>query len=246
MALAIILAAGKGTRMRSYLPKPLVSFKEKPIVLHIIEAFEKAGIEEINLIVGYEAPKVISVIEDKANYILQPKQNGTADAVKQAKNHVHWKGQNVFVFVGDAPLITPETIHALELHHIKTGAGCTFLTATFDIDLPYARVIRNDAGVVIGCVEERNANKEQLKIRELLSSHFIFKGDDLFELLDSIEPDPKNDEYYLTDIIQIFLSKGLKVEALSIDHYQELVGLNTPEDLQWAEQFVSSIQPNVL
>lgn len=242
MSIAIILAAGKGTRMRSDLPKPLVSFKEKPIVIHIIEAFEKAGITDIQLVVGYEANKVISTIENRAHYILQKKQNGTADAVKQAEAAIDWHNENIFVFVGDAPLITSETIKQLEAHHIHSGASCTFLTATFDIDLPYARVIKNDAGIVIACIEEKNATKEQLKIKELLSSHFIFKGDDLFKYIHQIEPDPKNEEYYLTDIIPIFLSKGLKVETLQVDHYQELVGLNTPEDLQWAEQFTASIQ----
>jgi bifunctional N-acetylglucosamine-1-phosphate-uridyltransferase/glucosamine-1-phosphate-acetyltransferase GlmU-like protein len=242
MSIAIILAAGKGTRMRSDLPKPLVSFKEKPIVIHIIEAFEKAGISDIQLVVGYEADKVISTIENRANYILQKKQNGTADAVKQAEEVIDWHNQNVFVFVGDAPLITSETIKKLESHHIQSGASCTFLTAIFDVDLPYARVIKNDAGVVIACIEEKNATKEQLKIKELLSSHFIFKGDDLFKYIHQIEPDSKNNEYYLTDIIPIFLSNGLAVETLQVDHYQELVGLNTPEDLQWAEQFTASIQ----
>lgn len=242
MSIAIILAAGKGTRMRSDLPKPLVSFKEKPIVIHIIEAFEKAGITDIQMVVGYEANKVIATLENRVNYILQKKQNGTADAVKQAEAVIDWHNQNIFVFVGDAPLITSETIKQLESHHIQSGASCTFLTAVFDVDLPYARVIKNDAGIVIACVEEKNATKEQLKIKELLSSHFIFKGDDLFKYIHEIEPDSKNEEYYLTDIIPIFLSKGLKVETLQVEHYQELVGLNTPEDVQWAEQFTASIQ----
>lgn len=244
MSIALILAAGKGTRMRSLLPKPLVSFKDKPIVTHIIKAFEKAGIDDIHLIVGHEADKIISTIENRASYILQKNQTGTADAVKHAESEIDWHNQHVFVFVGDAPLITPETIKKLETHHIKSNANCTFLTAIFDVDLPYARVIRNDAGVVIACVEEKNASKEQLQIRELLSSHFIFKGSDLFKLIHEIDADPKNGEYYLTDIIPIFLSKGLKVETVQIAHYQELVGLNTPEDLQWAEQFTASIQTN--
>jgi len=244
MSIALILAAGKGTRMRSYLPKPLISFKEKPIVIHIIEAFEKAGIKDIHLVVGYEANKIVSTVEDRAKYILQKNQNGTADAVKQAVDTIDWRNKNVFVFVGDAPLITAETIRKLESHHSKSGASCTFLTAIFDIDLPYARVIKNDAGIVIACIEEKNATKEQLKIKELLSSHYIFKGDDLFKFIHKIETDPNNGEYYLTDIIPVFLSNGLKVETLQIEHYQELVGLNTPEDLQWAEEFTTSIQTN--
>ncbi|HSZ73043.1 MAG TPA: hypothetical protein VK750_10235, partial [Cytophagaceae bacterium] len=104
----------------------------------------------------------------------------------------------------------------------------------------YARVIKNEKGEVLACVEEKNATAEQLLIDELLSSHFIFKSKDLFLYLDKIKPDKDNQELYLTDIIGIFLKEKMKVETLSIANYQELVGLNTPEDIQWAEAFVHS------
>ena len=97
-------------------------------------------------------------------------------------------------------------------------------------------MIKNVSGKLIGCVEEKNATEEQLKIRELLTSHFIFNGNDLFNLLSEIKADADNQEYYLTDIIQLFLNKGMVVETLKIDSYKELVGLNTPEDILWAEE----------
>ena len=141
-------------------------------------------------------------------------------------------------------MISADTISWLEEHHKLTQASCTFLTATFPIDLPYARVVKNKEGVLLGCVEEKNATAEQLQIRELLSSHFIFKGEDLFSNLLEIKGDKDNGEFYLTDIITILLHKKLRVEALKIDDYQELVGLNTPEDIQWAEQFITSTKNN--
>ncbi len=137
-------------------------------------------------------------------------------------------------------MITAKTIKKLESHHIKTGASCTFLTALFPIDFPYARVIKNGKGELIACIEEKNATPEQLKIRELLSSHFIFKGEDLFKYLSEIKPDKDNKELYLTDIIGIMLKKGLKVETLQIADYKELVGLNTPGEIAWAEETLKS------
>jgi bifunctional N-acetylglucosamine-1-phosphate-uridyltransferase/glucosamine-1-phosphate-acetyltransferase GlmU-like protein len=235
MSIAILLAAGKGTRMRSGLPKPIVPFMGKPIVAHIIESFKLAGINDVTLIVGYGAEHVKEKIGNNVTYVYQAEQKGTAHAVMQVPETSTLLNSNVFVFVGDSPLITADTIKKLESHHINTGASCTFLTAQFPIQLPYARVIRNDAGELIACIEEKNATLEQLKIRELLTSHFIFNGTDLFKNLNDIKPDKGNGELYLTDIIEIMLAKNLKVEALQINDYKELVGLNTLEDLQWAE-----------
>lgn len=234
MSIAIILAAGKGTRMRSALPKPLVPLMGKPIVSYIIESFKKAGINEVSLIVGHGAEEVKEKIGSGVQYFYQAEQKGTAHAVKQVPESI-LGNTNVFVFVGDSPLISADTIKKLETHHAQTGASCTFLTALFPINLPYARVLRNDKGELIACIEEKNATAEQLKVRELLSSHFIFKGEDLVNYLNEIKPDTGNGELYLTDIIGIMLAKGLKVETLQIDNYKELVGLNTPEEVAWAE-----------
>ncbi|HWY99179.1 MAG TPA: NTP transferase domain-containing protein [Bacteroidia bacterium] len=241
MSIAIILAAGKGTRMRSTLPKPLVPLMGKPIVSYIIETFKNAGVNEVSLIVGHGAEEVKDKIGNKVHYYYQAEQKGTAHAVKQVPESI-LRNSNVFVFVGDSPLISTDTIKKLEAHHIQTGASCTFLTALFPIDLPYARVLRNDKRELVACVEEKNATAEQLKVRELLSSHFIFKGEDLVKYLNEIKPDKGNGELYLTDIIGIMLDKGLKVETLQIENYKELVGLNTPEDLLWAEGAIKSGQ----
>lgn len=236
MSIAIILAAGKGTRMRSHLPKPIVPFKGKPIVSYLIDGLTHAGIEDVYLIVGHGADEVREEIGEDVHYVYQMEQKGTAHAVLQMRYTEAWKDTNVFVFVGDSPLIQSSTIKLLEKHHRDSNASCTFLTADFPIDLPYARVIKNESGQLIDCVEEKNASEDQLKIRELLTSHFIFKGNDLFDHLTEIKADKDNGEFYLTDIIHVFLNKGMIVETVKIDSYQELVGLNTPEDLEWAEE----------
>jgi bifunctional N-acetylglucosamine-1-phosphate-uridyltransferase/glucosamine-1-phosphate-acetyltransferase GlmU-like protein len=238
--IALILAAGKGTRMKSDLPKPLVEVNKKPIVEYITEALESAGINEIAIVVGYKAELVKSALKTTYKFINQAEQKGTAHAVSCAKDIINWKGKDIFVFVGDSPLISKASIRNLLEHHRKTNADSTILTSDFKIKLPYARIIRDKSGKLLKFVEERNADSEELKITELLSSHFLFKGDSLFGYLDQIKPDAQNDEYYLTDIINIFLENGMKVETINIPEYEELVGLNTPEDISWAENFLNN------
>jgi UDP-N-acetylglucosamine diphosphorylase/glucosamine-1-phosphate N-acetyltransferase len=236
--IGLIMAAGKGTRMKSDLPKPVVELKGKPLAQYIIEAFHKAGINQVALVVGYKSDIVKQTLGKNNIYIEQNEQKGTGHAIMQTKDHLDWQDKDLFIFVGDSPLITSSTINRLKEHHNKTNADCTFLSAEFKIYLPYGRIIRDENGQLVKCVEEKNASPEELKIRELLSSHFIFKANSLYKYLFEITPDPDNGEYYLTDILEIFIKHGLKVEILKIDDYEELVGLNTPEDISWAEQIL--------
>lgn len=236
-SIALILAAGKGTRMKSDLPKPIVPFKGKPLVSHIIKSFEGARVKNVYLVVGYGASEVMRAIPVNVGFIMQREQRGTGHAVMEGKEILPYQNKNLFIFVGDAPLISSNTIKKLKEHHEQTGAACTFLTAEFPTGIPYARIIRDKNGKLIKCVEEKNATEEEKKINELLSSHFIFNADLLFDNINRIEPDKQNGEYYLTDMIDIFLKDGKKVEVLKIDSFQELLGLNTPEDVAWAENF---------
>lgn len=239
-SIGIILAAGKGTRMRSELPKPVVPLKNKPLAKYIIESFNDADVGEVALVVGYKSDVVKSILGDEYTYVEQKEQRGTGHAIMQAENVLNWRKKDVLIFVGDSPLISAKTVKQLLHHHRSTKADCTFLTSDFTMDLPYGRVIRDEHGKLIKCVEEKNADENELKIREMISSHFVFKGDKLFKHIHEIKPDPDNHEYYLTEILEIFINNGLKVESLKIDNFQELVGLNTPEDLVWAEEFLQN------
>lgn len=225
--------------MKSDLPKPIVPLDGKPLVQHLIDQFQEAGINQIAMIIGYKADKVKETLGQNILYIEQAEQKGTAHAVLQAKNKIEWTGKDIFVFVGDSPLITSHTIRELLAYHRLTNADCSFLTSEFKIKLPYARVIKDDQGNLVRCVEEKNASPEELEVTELLSSHFIFKAESLFDHLGEIQPDPENQEYYLTDILDIFLRKGLRVETLHIERFEELVGLNTPDDVAWAEEILN-------
>jgi UDP-N-acetylglucosamine diphosphorylase/glucosamine-1-phosphate N-acetyltransferase len=235
--LALILAAGKGTRMKSDLPKPLVPFMGKPIVEHLIDSFHEAGIEDVALVVGHGAEHIKAAFGADVQYVEQKEQLGTAHAVMMAEKPLDWKGKDIFVFVGDSPLVSSENIKALLKHHRKTDAACTFLTADFPEPYPYARLIRDDKGELLACIEERDCTEEQKKISQYLTSHYVFKAGHLFNYLHYIEPNLEKREYYLTDIIEILKEAGHKVETLAINEWQELVGLNTPEELQWAEDY---------
>ena len=240
MTAALILAAGKGTRMGSDLPKPLVELNGQPIVSYIVDAFLKTGIHDIHMVVGHGAKKVMKAIGPQISYVHQTEQKGTAHAVMMSEDNIFEDHDHVFVFVGDSPLISAKSIKALYKHHIQTKASCTFLTSKFPFGLPYARVVRGENQRLLKCVEEKNASTSELLINELLSSHFIFKVEDLYAYLEDIKPDKDNGELYLTDIINIFIQHHLPVETVFIENYAELVGLNTPEDLKWAESMLQN------
>jgi len=232
---AIVLAAGKGTRMRSHLPKPLVDVAGKPMIHHLCESIENAQMGPIAVVVGHGADQMRAALGTHIHTPLQAVQDGTASAVEFAKSSVT-SASDVFVSVGDSPLIRSETLTELLLHHRKSGAACTFLTAHFERHYPYGRVLRDTNGVVTGCVEERSATEEQKKIREYITSHYLFNAEALWQHLPEIQRHPESGERYLTDIIAILIASGKRVETLVIEDWRELVGLNTPEDVQWAEE----------
>lgn len=234
----LILAAGKGSRMGAALPKPLVPLAGKALLDYLLDAFEACGLEGSTVVVGYEGALVESHVGDRAACCWQHKRLGTAHAVESALPQLQSEAAHLLVFVGDSPLLRPETIGQLIHAHVASGAACTFLTATFEEPFPYARVIVDENGKLLGCVEERDASPTQKQVREYLSSHFIFQKKSLLEYLPRIQAHPKTGERYLTDMIPLLLEAGLPVSYHHIPDYRELVGLNTPGDLLWAEQYL--------
>ena len=231
----LLLAAGKGTRMGEGPPKPLVKLRGKSIILHLIESVELVGIRDIYLIVGCRANEVQAALGARVKYVWQEDQLGTAHAVETAGDIIQ-SYEQVLVFVGDSPLLKPETIRRLIEAHQESGAACSFLTADFPIKLPYARVIRNDCRRLVKCVEQRDATPSELGVTELMTSHLLFNSAFLATNLGNIKPHPVTGERYLTDLINIGLQAGETVLAEEVADYRQLVGLNTPEDLAWAEE----------
>ena len=234
----IVLAAGQGKRMRSSLPKPLVPVAGEAILHRLLRAVEESGIHRVAVVVGHGAAEVRASLGSQYSTPMQETREGTAHAVSVARSAVG-EAESVFVFVGDSPLLSPESIQALAQRHQISGAACSFLTSRFGQHFPYARVIRDEHGRVAACVEERDCSPEQAKISEYLSSHFVFNGPILWSLLEQVTPHPVTGERYLTDVIDLILEEGHGVEAVAIKDWRELVGLNTPEDVAWAEEVLA-------
>lgn len=231
---ALVLAAGRGTRMRSTRPKPLMPVAGRPIALWLLDSFAAAGVTDVVAVVGYGAEQVQAALAGRARFALQAQQLGMAHAVASAREALG-DAAEIFVFVGDGPLVRPESIRALLAHHRATDAAVSFLCADFPIDLPYARIIQDADGRVIRAVEARDADPADLAARRLLGSHYLFQAAALWRWLGDIQPHPQTGERYLTDILGLMLAAGERVEALVIPDWRELVGPNTPEELVWAE-----------
>ncbi len=232
---ALVLAAGKGTRMRSPLPKALVPLAGRGLTRRMLDALEGAGVTDNIVVVGHRAAEVRAALGDACRYAIQQQQLGMAHAVASAREEVG-EARHVMVVVGDSPLLRSASVVALLEHHLKTGAACTFLTASFPEPVPpYARVIRDEQGRLLRCVEERDATVAEKAVRELLTSHYVFEARALWPYLDQVPAHPVTGEHYLTDIVPLLLEARERVEVVDIEDHGELVGLNTPEELAWAE-----------
>ncbi|MGB0639994.1 MAG: NTP transferase domain-containing protein, partial [Myxococcota bacterium] len=164
----IILAAGQGKRMRSPLPKPLVPVAGRPIIDHLIDSVRAANISTISVVVGHQAEKMQAHLDPSVHTPLQSVRNGTAHAVDVARETVS-DADEIFVFVGDSPLISTPSIEHLQRVHRDSDAACSFLTANFEQHYPYARVIRSSDGGVAAVIEERDCTPEQTRITEYLT-----------------------------------------------------------------------------
>jgi bifunctional N-acetylglucosamine-1-phosphate-uridyltransferase/glucosamine-1-phosphate-acetyltransferase GlmU-like protein len=204
------------------------------LVLRLQDAVAEAGVGRTVVVVGHGAAQVRAALPPGVATAHQAVRDGTGGAVDCAREVVGDTAL-VFVFVGDSPLLRAESIQRLARAHSAAGAACSFLTATFPVSYPYARVIRDESGAVVACVEERDCTVEQRAIRELLTSHYCFDGPALWSALDAVGHSEKTGERYLTDVVAVLVSRGQRVHAEAIEDWRELVGINTPEELAWAE-----------
>lgn len=233
--LVLILAAGKGSRLKANCPKPLYPIDNKPIIMHIIDEFKQLNNIDICIVVGYQKEKIISLMGDDYLYAIQNNQLGTADAVRTASSIIE-KYENTFVFVGDAPFIDFKIVNDLYMSHLSLSADCSFLYSDFPFDLPYARLVQSSSGDLMKCIEYANANEREKRISSLFTSHYIFKSKKLLKFLPDIQEN-SNGEYYLTDIINIFLKKSLTLNPLFIKEFWKLMGINTQSDITQIKKY---------
>ena len=224
--MAIVMAAGKGTRMKSKKSKLVQKIYGKEIVKRAVENAEKAGVKEIVAVVGYMKEEVMSVLGNDVKYAFQEEMLGTGHAVMQAKEYLKGKQGKVLVLNGDVPLIRPETLNKLLEKSIENKEYATLLTAIYDNPKGYGRIVRDEGGNISAIVEEKDTTDEQKEIKEINAGIYCFDIEELLKALDEISPNNAQGEYYLTDVIQIMNDKGLKTGAVIVEDNTEILGIN--------------------
>jgi bifunctional UDP-N-acetylglucosamine pyrophosphorylase / glucosamine-1-phosphate N-acetyltransferase len=228
---AVILAAGKSTRMKSRVPKPLHPVCGLPLTAHVSEACKAAGVTRTVVVVGFEADAVKEGLGTGYEFALQADQRGSGDAAKAAEEALRGFDGPVLVLAGDVPLLRAETVRTLLRHHRETGAAATLLTSFLDDPTGYGRIVRAENGTVARIVEHKDATPHERSIREWNPSIYCFDGRTLFPALHDIRPDNVQGEYYLTDVIGLLAAQGLRVEAVPVHDAEEVLGVNTRVEL---------------
>jgi bifunctional UDP-N-acetylglucosamine pyrophosphorylase/glucosamine-1-phosphate N-acetyltransferase len=231
---AVILAAGKGTRMKSDLPKVVHMVNGKPMVEYAIEAAKSAGADDVCLVVGYKSEVVKASVKSEVKYATQLEQLGTGHAVKCAKDFIGVEGEILILF-GDTPLITGETLSKLVEFHRKNKNGVTVLSAKIENPTGYGRIIRNEDETFKKSVEHKDANVEELLSKEVNSGMYVFHAKELSDALDKLTTNNSQGEYYLPDTLTIIKDNGFKVDAYVLENADEMSGVNDQEQLKEAE-----------
>lgn len=234
----VVLAAGKGKRMKSKLYKVLHPVCGKPMVGHVTDVLNQLGTSRTVVIVGHGAEAVKSYLGDGIEYALQEQQLGTGHAVLQAKELLANLDGVTLVVAGDTPLLTEETLGKMKELHIAQGAAATILTAKLDNPHGYGRIIRDANGQVQKIVEQKDCTPEEAAVNEINTSTYCFDNRKLFEALTQVKNDNAQQEYYLTDVISIFRKVGEIVEAYCTPDMSESIGVNDRLALSEAERLM--------
>jgi UDP-N-acetylglucosamine diphosphorylase/glucosamine-1-phosphate N-acetyltransferase/2-amino-4-hydroxy-6-hydroxymethyldihydropteridine diphosphokinase len=234
---AIVLAAGKGTRMKSNKPKVTFSLAGKSLVERVVETASKLNSSLTCVIVGYKKDQVIELVDkyDNIAFAEQKEQLGTGHAVKIAKDVFNDFQGDIFILCGDVPLTRPETLEGLLKTHREQNAACTVLTHVIDDPARYGRIIRDANGNIDSIVEYKDASEEQRQIREINTGIYCFKKDKLFSALEQITNDNAQNEYYLPDTLKILNNENEIVAGHILDNFVEAAGINSQEQLAQLE-----------
>ena len=264
----IILAAGKGKRMKSHLPKVLHLLADKPLLGHVIDLAKGLNSERIIIVIGHGAERVREVFTPPASpslttspsppskggekgevkrggsggveFVEQKEQLGTGHAVQQTEESLRDYDGNILILSGDAPLLKIDTIRKLIKIHRESDAVVTVLTAEVDNPSGYGRVVRDSNRRAINIIEEKDASSEIKKIAEINSGIYCFKKDYLFNALKKIDKNNIQQEYYLTDVVGLAFKSSLKIETLVAEDPDEIMGINTQEELKEEERIAMS------
>lgn len=237
---AVILAAGKGTRMQSDLPKVMHEVADRPMLHWVVDAVRSDGLASapVVLVVGYQRELVEESFPERPDwleFVVQAEQLGTGHAIDMASpvftDPALRASTDVFVLCGDGPLIRTETLATLLERHRSTGAAATLATARLEDPDGYGRIQRTATGGFDRIVEQKDASDEQRAINEVNPSYYVFKADALFDRLSRLKNDNASGEYYITDVFKLMQDDGLGVEVIDSVDPGDVLSINNPEQL---------------
>ena len=243
----IILAAGKGTRMKSDLPKVLHLVAGRPMLWHVVKAAQALGPEKVVIITGHGADEVESMVKAEfpaapITFARQTEQKGTGHAVMQCAGDLAGFTGTTIILYGDAPLVSATTVGQLLQAHSRANAAVTVLSTHVEDPTGFGRIVRDDSGSLLKSVEEKNATEAERTITEVNTCIFACRNEDLWSLLNLVQPSPPKDEYYLTDILHLALQGGLPTQAVETPGGWQLLGVNDPAQLAAAESIYRNNQ----
>ncbi|TWU36073.1 sugar phosphate nucleotidyltransferase [Novipirellula artificiosorum] len=241
---AVVLAAGKGTRMKSNLPKVLCPVVDRAMIHFVLDALEKAGIRRQIIVVGYEADAVKKELagrEGDIEFVLQEEQLGTGHAVQMAHSALKSQVGPTIVVAGDSPLIQPTSLKKLLDHFAETRPA--LLLGTLEKSNPegLGRIVRDGAGAFWGIVEHKDATDEQRKICEVNMSTYLFHTPDLLDSLSKLSNNNTQSEYYLTDCAKLLREAGRVVEAIAVLEPCESLSINNTDELKLVDETMRSM-----
>jgi bifunctional UDP-N-acetylglucosamine pyrophosphorylase / glucosamine-1-phosphate N-acetyltransferase len=235
---AVILAAGKATRMKSERVKVMHEICGRPMLSYVLDACRDVGVTRLYVVIGHDRQRVIDAYQGETDitWVVQEQQKGTGHAVLMCRHAMVAGGDlggeaHTFVLGGDGPLIRGGTLRALAEKHLATGAAVTLATAMLENPAGYGRIVRDAGGAVTGIVEHHDATPEQRAIKEVNPTYWMFRTADLFESLDQVQPNNKKGEYYLTDTLGILRQAGRRLEAVPSVPAEDVLSINTRAEL---------------
>ncbi len=232
---AIIMAAGKGTRMGGDLPKVLFPVADRPMLHWVVQACQEAGVSRCVVVVGYKGDEVRESLDgfDDVEFVDQGDPKGTAHAVQVTEPLFENEPEtDVFVLAGDGPLIRARTLGRLLEVHRRRKAASTLATSIIDDPTGYGRIIRAKDGSLDCIVEQKDANEEQLAVCEVNPSYYCFDSRSLFSALTEVKPHNQQGEYYVTDVPSILKGHGKGVEVVEAVPPEDVLSINNPQQLQ--------------
>lgn len=231
---AVILAGGEGKRMKSNKPKPMSEVLERPMLRWVIDSVRAAGVENICVVKGFKKECIeeyVATLPFEVETVYQSERLGTGHAVMMAKDFLTKNKGDVVVLCGDAPFMDKQTIADAFSQHDKENASATVISAILSDSTGYGRIVRNEDGSLNAIVEQKEADEETLKIKEVNSGGYWFDTQDLLSVLDSITADNAACEYYLPDALKLLLANGKTVTAFTASSPDTVLGANDPQQL---------------